>query len=373
MQMTRTSTSTSTTTSTSPTQSLIFPSCIGLAAGFDKDGVAIQGLMDLGFGFVEIGSVTPKPQPGNPKPRSFRLLEDEGLINRFGFNSIGMDAVEHNLKAFRDNENVNGNEKLSSQDGNENNLDILHKIQKLAAKAGRVSWNAIFPPIVSSEKSILGVNLGKNKTSTHETEDYEVGIDKLGAYADYLVINISSPNTPGLRNLQQNEPIRRLLRAAISRRDALADKKELFNNSNSLPPLFVKIAPDLSDQELKDIAAAVVDTKVDGVLVSNTSNQRPNSLISDNSKETGGLSGLPIRDMSTECIRKMYALTGGNVFIVGIGGVGSGRDAYEKLKAGASVVQIYSRMVYEGPGVISRIRKELADLMVENGQKCVED
>lgn len=172
MQMTRTG------TKTSPTKTLVFPSCIGLAAGFDKDGVAIQGLMDLGFGFVEIGSVTPKPQPGNPKPRSFRLLEDEGLINRFGFNSIGMDAVEQNLKAFRDNEdetgsgnvNSNGNDKPSSQNGNENNLDILHQVQKVAAKAVKVSWNTIFPPITSSEKSILGVNLGKNKTSTHETE-----------------------------------------------------------------------------------------------------------------------------------------------------------------------------------------------------------
>ncbi len=181
-------------------------------------------------------------------------------------------------------------------------------------------------------------------------------------------MNISSPNTPGLRNLQKNEPIRRLLQAAISKRNALVD-----HSTKNLPPLFVKVAPDLSDEDMKDIASAVMEIGVDGILVTNTSNQRPDSLVSRNSGETGGLSGLPIRDLSTECIRKMYNLTGGNVFIIGIGGVGSGRDAYEKLKAGAGVVQVYSRMVYEGPGVVSRIRKELTELMVENGQKNVED
>jgi Dihydroorotate dehydrogenase len=178
-----------------------------------------------------------------------------------------------------------------------------------------------------------------------------------------LVINISSPNTPGLRNLQKSEPIRRLLKAAIEKRDELGNK----------PPLLVKIAPDLSLDEMKDIASAVVENNVDGILVTNTSNQRPASLISDKRNETGGLSGLPIRDLSTECIRKMYELTEGKVFLVGIGGVGSGHDVYEKLKAGASVVQIYSRMVYEGPGLVSRIRKELSELMKENGQSRIED
>ena len=177
------------------------------------------------------------------------------------------------------------------------------------------------------------------------------------------MVNISSPNTPGLRNLQQSEPIRRLLKAAIQKRNTLPNH----------PPLFVKIAPDVTLDQMKDIAAAVVDIQIDGILVTNTSNQRPDSLVSKRSVETGGLSGLPIRDMSTECIRKMYELTNGNVFLIGIGGVGSGQDAYEKLKAGASVVQIYSRMVYEGPGVVSRIRKELAELMAENGQKNLDD
>ena len=177
------------------------------------------------------------------------------------------------------------------------------------------------------------------------------------------MINISSPNTPGLRDLQKSEPIRRLLKVAVQKRDALQNK----------PPLFVKIAPDLSIEEMNDIASAVIENNIDGILVTNTTNQRPDSLKSSKSSETGGLSGLPIRDISTECIRKMYALTKGRVFIVGIGGVGSGHDAYEKLKAGASVVQIYSRMVYEGPGVVSRIRNELAKLMLENGQRRVEE
>lgn len=344
---------------------LLFPNVVGLAAGFDKNGEAIQGLMDLGFGFVEIGSVTPKPQPGNPKPRMFRLEEDLGVINRFGFNSIGMMGVEQNLIAFREHSLVRENNGVAEegQQSSQEKQDVVHALTGFLSMIGRNAWELIFPQRIRAETSLLGVNLGKNKTSTHETKDYEDGIEKLGPYADYLVINISSPNTPGLRNLQKSEPIRRLLKAAIQKRDTLQNK----------PPLLVKIAPDLSLDEMKDIALAVMENNVDGILVTNTSNQRPKSLISPKSVETGGLSGLPIRDLSTECIRKMYELTEGNVFIIGIGGVGSGHDVYEKLKAGASVVQIYSRMVYEGPGLVSRIRKELSELMMENGQKRVED
>ncbi len=183
-------------------------------------------------------------------------------------------------------------------------------------------------------------------------------------YADYLVINISSPNTPGLRNLQQSEPIRRLLKAAIKKRDELPR-----NKYGKIPPLFVKIAPDMDERQMEDIAKAVTELGIDGMLITNTSNQRPSTLISKNSIETGGLSGSPIREISTECIRKMYRLTNGNVFIIGIGGVGTGRDAYEKLAAGASLVQIYSRMTYEGPGVVSRIRKELSEILLQNGHR----
>lgn len=344
---------------------ILFPNVVGLAAGFDKDGIAIQGLMDLGFGFVEIGSVTPKPQPGNSKPRMFRLKEDLGVINRFGFNSVGMMTVEENLKDFRKQASVKNNASTGHGDilPEEQKKDIANVVGGFVLNTGRNAWRLFSPQRHVQEKSLLGVNLGKNKTSTDETQDYEDGIKTLGPYADYLVINISSPNTPGLRNLQKSEPIRRLLKAAIEKRDELGNK----------PPLFVKIAPDLSLDEMKDIASAVVENNVDGILVTNTSNQRPASLISDKRNETGGLSGLPIRDLSTECIRKMYELTEGKVFLVGIGGVGSGHDVYEKLKAGASVVQIYSRMVYEGPGLVSRIRKELSELMKENGQSRIED
>eukprot|EP00985_Skeletonema_marinoi_P000267 scaffold82_cov107-Skeletonema_marinoi.AAC.2 len=273
---------------------LTFPGPIGLAAGFDKNGSAIPGLFQLGFSFVEIGSVTPEPQDGNARPR-------------------------------------------------------------------RWAWHRLM--IIPPNQGILGVNLGKNKTSDDEIGDYTTGIRKLGPYADYLVINVSSPNTPGLRSLQQREPLYNLLTSTMKARDEYA----------SHAPVYVKIAPDLSLSEMEDVAAVVMETGIDGMIVSNTTNARPESLVSPNKREVGGLSGAPIKNRSTECIRTMYKLTNGTIPIIGVGGVGSGRDAYEKLKAGASLVQVYSMMVYEGPGVVSRIRKELADLLVENGYKSVED
>lgn len=350
---------------------MTFPSCIGLAAGFDKDGIAIKQLMELGFGFVEIGSVTPIPQPGNPKPRMFRLVEDEGIINRFGFNSIGIEGVEQNLISFHEDkiiEIVGEYDKRLRNNEKTDTKKYLDSISRMFSSFSRSVWCLLFTPLTSQPQSLLGVNLGKNKTSTQETEDYETGIEKLGKYADYLVINISSPNTPGLRSLQQSDPIRRLLKICIEKRNKLPKKKY-----GRKPPLFVKIAPDLSDVELEDIAKAVMEYDIDGILVTNTSNQRPETLVSKNSAEIGGLSGSPIREMSTECIRKMYKLTGGGVFIVGIGGVGSGSDAYAKLKAGASVIQIYSKMIYNGPGVVSRIRKELSEILLQNGHREVID
>lgn len=194
-------------------------------------------------------------------------------------------------------------------------------------------------------------------------QDYTVGVRELGPYADYLVINVSSPNTPGLRSLQQREPLQNLLSSTISARDEFA----------AHAPLFVKLAPDLSLEEMEDVAAVVVETGIDGMIVSNTTNARSEVLLSKHKHEVGGLSGAPIKDRSTECIRTMYKLTKGTVPIIGVGGVGSGRDAYDKLRAGASLIQVYSMMVYEGPGCVSRIRKELADILVENGYKSVED
>lgn len=227
------------------------------------------------------------------------------------------------------------------------------------------AWHRIMMPASSpsSNQGILGVNLGKNKTSNDEIGDYTTGIRKLGPYADYLVINVSSPNTPGLRSLQQREPLYNLLTSTLKARDEYAPHA----------PLYVKIAPDLTIAEMEDVAAVLLETGIDGMVVSNTTNARPESLLSRNKNEAGGLSGAPIKNRSTECIRTMYRLTNGTIPIIGVGGVGSGRDAYDKLKAGASLIQVYSMMVYEGPGVISRIRKELADILVENGYKSVEE
>ena len=202
------------------------------------------------------------------------------------------------------------------------------------------------------------------------------GIQKLGPYADYIVINISSPNTPGLRNLQKLEPIRRLLQSIVPLRNQLLNHGQTHK---SYLPLFIKIAPDLTMDEMKDIAKAIMEINqlyqngIDGILVSNTTVQRPKTLISQECNQIGGLSGLPIRDISTECIRNMYQLTNGQLFIIGIGGIGSGQDVYDKLKAGASVVQIYSRMIYEGPGLISRIRSELVDLLIKDDYTSVQD
>ena len=190
-----------------------------------------------------------------------------------------------------------------------------------------------------------------------------MGIRELGPYADYLVINVSSPNTPGLRSLQESEPLRNLLACTMKARDEHAPHALLF----------VKLSPDLTDDEMEDVARVVMESGIDGVIMSNTTNARPDVLASEHRDEAGGLSGAPLRDRSTECIRTMYRLTEGKLPIIGVGGVGSGRDAYDKIKAGASLVQIYSMMVYEGPGVVSRIRRELADIMLENGYKSVDE
>lgn len=337
---------------------LVFESCIGLAAGFDKDGVAIQPMMDMGFGFVEIGSVTPEPQPGNPKPRMFRLNHDKGVINRYGFNSQGANVVAVNLETYRHPQPLQEEPDLAANEPLHKTVHVLEQI----GDAGKSLLSVIRKPPVH-ENGVLGVNLGKNKTSDDEIADYQVGIQKLGPYADYLVINVSSPNTPGLRDLQQPEKLRRLLTAAMEARNALAKPV----------PLLVKLAPDLNEEQLKDVAEAVVECGVDGLIVCNTTMSRPSSVTSPEKEEAGGLSGAPLKDISTEYIRTLYSLTNGNIPIIGVGGVASGQDAYEKLKAGASLVQIYSCMVYEGPGVVSRIRQELAELMLQNGQRRLED
>eukprot|EP00177_Eucheuma_denticulatum_P004588 GFKZ01008350.1.p1 GENE.GFKZ01008350.1~~GFKZ01008350.1.p1 ORF type:complete len:462 (-),score=63.49 GFKZ01008350.1:1667-2992(-) len=299
-----------------------FANPIGLAAGFDKHAEAMPGLFAMGFGFVEVGSVTPRPQPGNPRPRVFRLVEDAAVINRYGFNSHGADVVR----------------------------DRLYRYDYGGAETNRMG--------------ILGVNLGKNKDTAEEDAvlDYIEGMWKMGELAEYIVINVSSPNTPGLRRLQGEERLRRLLVPILQVRDELVYR----------PPVLVKIAPDLNDEEMAEIAKVVLELQVDGLVVCNTTLKR-DKLKSKWRDEVGGVSGRPLRERSTEVVRHMYRLTGGKVPIVGVGGVESGSDAYEKIRAGASLVQLYTALTYHGPWLVTRIKAELNELLRQDGYERLED
>lgn len=288
---------------------LNFPNPMGMAAGFDKNAEAWRALLRMGFGFVEIGSVTPRPQPGNPRPRLFRLTEDQAVINRMGFNNDGMQAVARNLSGQR-----NG---------------------------------------------IVGVNIGKNKDTQDPIADYVACARQLGPQADYMVVNVSSPNTPGLRALQDKAQLAALVDAAAETLAEVCPERA--------PPLLVKIAPDLTERDCDDIARVALDGPVAGLIVSNTTIERPDSLRSPNRRETGGLSGKPLFDMSTRLLSQMYRLTGGKLPLIGVGGISSGRDAYEKIRAGASLFQLYTGFVYQGPLLINRIKGELTSLLRQDG------
>uniref|UniRef100_A0A7N6C0N0 Dihydroorotate dehydrogenase (quinone), mitochondrial n=1 Tax=Anabas testudineus TaxID=64144 RepID=A0A7N6C0N0_ANATE len=303
---------------------LKFKNPVGIAAGFDKNGEAIDGLYKMGFGFVEVGTVTPKPQEGNPKPRVFRLLADKAIINRYGFNSCGLAEVQQRLKP---------------REGT----------QEEQRKAG-------LP---------LGINLGKNKLSQDAGADYLQGVRVLGPLADYLVVNVSSPNTPGLRDLQGKSELRQLLHKVLKERDALQGERK--------PPVLVKIAPDLTAQDKRDIADVVTELGVDGLMVSNTTVSRPQTLQDPHKSEVGGLSGQPLKDLSTRTVREMYSLTKGKVPIVGIGGVADGKDAMDKIRAGASLVQLYTALSYQGPPVVTKIKRELEELLKEQGFSSVSE
>lgn len=296
---------------------LDFPNPIGIAAGFDKHGEVPNQLLVLGFGFVEIGSVTPWPQPGNPRPRLFRLPADRAVINRMGFNSIGHAAVAENLIRRR-------------------------------ASGGR-------------GQGIVGVNLGRNKDSSDAVEDYTAGVHAFAAVADYLVVNVSSPNTPGLRALQGREPLAELLTKVM------AALTEAAIDLPRKPALLLKIAPDLTDADREDIAAVSLETGIDGIIATNTTIDRPASLADPNKGETGGLSGAPLMEPSTQVLADMHRLTEGRLPLIGVGGIATAADAYAKIKAGASLVQFYSAMVYEGPLLAARMARELADLMRADG------
>jgi len=286
-----------------------------MAAGFDKDAEVFDSLTQMGFGFVEVGSITPQPQSGNPKPRLFRLPEDNALINRMGFNSGGLSQARRRLE-----------KRLNRRNG------------------------------------IVGINLGKNKNGEAEA-DYVAGVRALATFADYLVINVSSPNTPGLRALQSAEILDSLISVVLRAR----------SDAGAAPPLLLKLAPDLGEAELRDIAAVAAARSVDGLIIGNTTIGRPSSLHGPHANESGGLSGAPLYTLSTEVLRLVYRLTEGRMPLIGVGGISSGKDAYGKIRAGASLVQLYTALVYQGPGLLRRLKADLAQLLRRDGFASVAD
>lgn len=289
-----------------------FSNPIGLAAGFDKNAVAVDALLNQGFGFVEAGTVTPRAQAGNPKPRLFRLSEDKAVINRLGFNNKGLDVFTAHLSS-------------------------------------------------RNSAGIVGANIGKNKDSQDTLADYTQCLKAVYPHADYVTVNISSPNTPGLRTLQKQEVLTRLL-------SALKEEHERCGALHGRRvPLLLKIAPDLEAQEMEDIAVAAVAFAIDGLVISNTTVARPASLKSRYAKEQGGLSGSPLFAPSTAVLKTMYRLTAGRIPLIGVGGVSSAGDAYAKIRAGATLVQLYTALVYQGFGVVRRIQEGLAALLARDG------
>ena len=313
---------------------------IGLAAGFDKDGRIHPALFALGFGFVEIGTVTPHPQKGNPPPRLFRLPEDQAVINRMGFNNQGAWKMAERLVAK------------------------TLKIKSADADLFEVSGD--YPANISS--GMLGINIGKNKDTTLEnaTDDYVSALSTLHPFADYFTLNISSPNTENLRNMQEKEALRILLDSVCARRD------ELDRNHSRNTPLLVKLAPDLDEDALKNSVRVMQEFSIQGVIATNTTVARP-VLKSKYRTETGGLSGKPLQKRSTEMIRTLFAELGTDIPIIGVGGIFNGADAYEKIKAGAAAVQIYTALIYEGPGLVRKVKAELADLLERDGYKSVSE
>ncbi|MGC9421509.1 quinone-dependent dihydroorotate dehydrogenase [Vibrio sp.] len=285
---------------------LTFKNPVGLAAGLDKNGECIEAFGAMGFGFVEVGTVTPRPQPGNDKPRLFRLVHAEGIINRMGFNNLGVDHLVENVKQ-------------ANYDG------------------------------------IIGINIGKNKDTPIEkgVEDYLICMDKVYPYAGYIAINISSPNTPGLRTLQYGQALDELLATLKAKQNELAEQH------NKYVPLTLKIAPDLTDQELKQICQSLLKYKIDGVVATNTTLDRTLVEGMKFANEAGGLSGRPLQSRSTEVIKLLYQQLGEQIPIIGVGGIDSYVSAKEKLLAGAKLIQVYSGFIYHGPKLVSDIVKNL--------------
>ena len=295
---------------------LDLPSPVGLAAGFDKNAEAPDAMLRAGFGFVECGTVTPLPQAGNPRPRLFRLTEDRAVINRMGFNNAGLDAFAANLAARR-------------------------------------------------HKGVVGANIGANKDSDDRIGDYVAGLRRLWGRASYFTVNISSPNTPGLRALQTRAALEDLLgRLDEARRDL---------NPTGDYPVFLKVAPDLEDGEVETIVETVAAFGLQGIIVSNTTVSRPDSLRSPRKTETGGLSGPPLMSLSTQVLARFHAANSHGLTLLGAGGIATGADALAKIRAGASAVQFYSAMVFEGPGMVVRVKRDLAARLRAEGFSSVAD
>ena len=313
---------------------------IGLAAGFDKDGRIYPTLFTLGFGFVEIGTVTPLPQAGNLKPRIFRLLEDQALVNRLGFNNQGIQKLVEKLDL--------GTKKIYTEEAN--------MINQSSEQHEKFS------------SGMLGINIGKNGDTSLEKarEDYVSALSTLHPFADYFTINISSPNTEGLRRLQEKQMLRELLESVCSRRD------KLDQNHIRKTPLLVKLSPDLDDQGLQNCTGVIKEFPIQGVIATNTTLDRQ-QLKSSQKIEQGGLSGKPLKERSTEVVRTLFQELGNEVTIIGTGGIFNGTDAYQKIRAGAAAVQIYTALIYEGPGLVRRIKQELAELLERDGFNCVTD
>jgi len=281
-----------------------FSNPFGLAAGFDKNAEVIGGVSNLGFGFTEVGTLTPKPQDGNPRPRLFRLRADKAIINRLGFNNQGFDYAYNNIK----------------------------KVDRTLP---------------------IGINLGANRETSNKVRDYLKGLQKFDNLADYLTINISSPNTPGLRDLQQRDELDTLL--------------EAFKTKSIKSKIFVKIAPDLTDEDLQDIVSTAIKYQVEGLVVCNTTTERNYPLKDNCSIEKGGLSGPPLGDMSARMVSDIFAVSGNRLTLIGVGGISNGREAYERIAKGASLLQLYTALIYQGPFLVKKLKTELIQLMRDDG------
>ena len=291
-----------------------FPNPIGLAAGFDKSAEVYNSLLKFGFGFVEVGTVTPVKQFGNPKPRIFRLEDDNAMINRLGFNNDGIEEIKKRIK-------------------------------------------------LDSKKGILGVNIGPNKNTTDQKNDFCLGIKNFYNIIDYITINISSPNTEGLRDFHSQEKLQ----------DLLVALNKIKKEKKADVPLLLKISPDLIDNDISEIIETALTNDISAIILTNTSNANRDDLLSVNKNEYGGLSGEPLQQVSTNMIKKFYKQLRGKIPIIGVGGINSGKSAYEKILAGASLLQLYTGLVYKGPAVVKNIKKELIQILKEAGLKNIKE